>query len=494
MLQKSDRIEIFLKVLFFAIIVYFPLFLHLENLPLRLWDESRLAVNAYEMWKGGDYIVTHFEGSPDMWNTKPPLMIWLQVLCIHFLGANELAIRLPAALAALFTCAGILFFATRFLKSFWLGMIAVMILVTAGGYIDLHVTRTGDYDSLLVLNTTLYALCFFIFTETNKPKFFYLTILFLILGALTKGVAALLFLPALFLYLLLKKKLLQLLKTPHFYAGIFSFLLFVGGYYFLREHFNPGYLNAVMENELGGRYLDTLEGHQHSYWVYFFNITDTHFSPWYLFIPVGLLFGIFHKQAVIRNLALYSALLVVIHFFTISSAQTRIFWYDAPMLPFLSLLAAIFFWYWFEYFSTAKAFTHQLQKNVVPVALAFLVVVTPYSKIMDRVYKPKEEAWVIEYSFMRHLQKGLQGAKNLDRYFVCWENAKTPAIFYVKAMQDKGVHIDFADYKKLKEGNIAMAFQTEIKREIESRYETAILEEENNVRVYQIKTVYDCPN
>lgn len=55
-----------------------PLFGHLDTLPLRLWDESRLAINAYEMMKDGDLIVTHFNGQPDMWNTKPPLMIWCQ--------------------------------------------------------------------------------------------------------------------------------------------------------------------------------------------------------------------------------------------------------------------------------------------------------------------------------------------------------------------------------------------------------------------------------
>jgi len=77
MLQKSDRVEIFFKVLFFFAVVYFPLFLHLENLPLRIWDEARLAVSAYEMSHNGNYIVVHFDGKPEMWSTKPPLMIWL---------------------------------------------------------------------------------------------------------------------------------------------------------------------------------------------------------------------------------------------------------------------------------------------------------------------------------------------------------------------------------------------------------------------------------
>ena len=36
-----------------------PLFLHIDALPCRLWDDSRLATNAYEMHKNGNFIVTY---------------------------------------------------------------------------------------------------------------------------------------------------------------------------------------------------------------------------------------------------------------------------------------------------------------------------------------------------------------------------------------------------------------------------------------------------
>jgi len=42
-----------------------PIFGHLDTLPIRISDESRLAINAYEMLKNKNYLVTHFEGKPD---------------------------------------------------------------------------------------------------------------------------------------------------------------------------------------------------------------------------------------------------------------------------------------------------------------------------------------------------------------------------------------------------------------------------------------------
>ncbi len=47
------------KYLILAILVYMPIFGHLDTLPIRIWDESRLAINAFEMYKNGDFIVTH---------------------------------------------------------------------------------------------------------------------------------------------------------------------------------------------------------------------------------------------------------------------------------------------------------------------------------------------------------------------------------------------------------------------------------------------------
>ena len=142
------------KYLLIALLISVPIFGHLDTLPIRIWDESRLAVNANEMQKDGDFIVTHFYGQPDMWNTKPPLMIWLQAFFMKTIGAGELAVRLPSALAAFFTSITLLVFFRRYI-SFWFGSISVMILVTSSGYIGLHASRTGDYDTLLTLFTTL---------------------------------------------------------------------------------------------------------------------------------------------------------------------------------------------------------------------------------------------------------------------------------------------------------------------------------------------------
>ena len=147
------------------IIMAIPLFYKLGNDPIRMWDESRLSINAYEMHTEGNWIVTRYGGKPDMWNTKPPVMIWLQAVSMKLFGANELAVRLPSALAGIITMLMLMVFAGGYFNKKVLFIIAAFILITSPGYVGHHVTRTGDYDALLVLFTTLFNLCFFIFLE-----------------------------------------------------------------------------------------------------------------------------------------------------------------------------------------------------------------------------------------------------------------------------------------------------------------------------------------
>jgi len=89
------------KYVFLLLLVSIPIFQRLDFYTIRIWDESRLAINAYEMYHSGNYLIPTYKGEPDMWSTKPPLMIWVQVLSMKLFGVNEMGIRLPSALAAL---------------------------------------------------------------------------------------------------------------------------------------------------------------------------------------------------------------------------------------------------------------------------------------------------------------------------------------------------------------------------------------------------------
>lgn len=65
------------------------------------WDEINFAESAREMLVTGNYSRVQINFQP-FWE-KPPLFFWLQAGCMHLLGVNEFAARLPNALMGIVT-------------------------------------------------------------------------------------------------------------------------------------------------------------------------------------------------------------------------------------------------------------------------------------------------------------------------------------------------------------------------------------------------------
>ncbi len=437
-MKRPPLVHILFFLLFLAL-CYFPLFLHLDHLSLRLWDEGRRAVNAFDMLQNGNWLVTHYAGEPEMWGTKPPFLIWCQAIFMKLLGYNELAVRLPAALAGLGTIFILILFSRRVLKKTMIGFFAGLVLLSTRGYISEHVTRSGDFDALLTFFLTGSLLCFFLMIRWNgnrKPPsplkgempssvvtsrvsrmsngkregsaavkglwnqhWLYLFTFFLILAALTKSIAAFFFLPGLLFYVLYKKQLLPLLKWKYTWLAISGLLLVVGGFYLLREIYNPGYLQAVWENELGGRYLDSKEGHRHPWYFYFKLMYKERFLPWLFLVPLGIFAGLYqNKQS--RTLSAFTVFILfnlVFFFLVLIGGQTRVVWYMAPAYPLLALLVGIGME---RLYQGACNYIDIKNLNYKYLFLSLFVIalfIQPYQKTIERIYKEKHPPWDLKF-------------------------------------------------------------------------------------------------
>ncbi len=469
------------------VLISMPLFWHLGKLPIRLWDESRNVANALEMTNNNDYIVTHFKGEPDMWNTKPPLLIWLQVISMKIFGFSEVAVRLPSALAAFFTILMLFIFGKRFLKSEWLGFSAAMILVTSSGFVNIHISRTGDYDALLILFTTLSLVSFYVFSEGNKTKYLYAFFIFTAMAVLTKSISGLLFLPGILIYSIFTKQTIPLLRNRHFYFGLSAFLFIVVGYYWLREINNPGFLEAVQENEIGGRYLTEIESHKGPFWFYYTNLISTSFHSWYLLLPCGFLAGIYSAEKRIRRLTLYLLILIVTFFLIISSAKTKIYWYDAPAFPLYSLLVAIFFQQVIYFLNNLDIRKQNLKKNIIPYLFIFMILITPYQNIVNTTYLPVEAEDAVEYYEISYfLRDAKKGKFDLNNHQLLYSGYDAPTKLYIRALQEKGVNINYGEMNQLCENSLVIVCQDNVRQFVEEHYKCEITSSRKNVLIYRI--------
>ncbi|MBD2713569.1 glycosyltransferase family 39 protein [Microvirga sp. STR05] len=386
-------------------LAFFSFFFRLGSAPMQLWDESRLALNAAQMLKHQQWLITMYQDQPDLWNTKPPLMIWLQALSIQALGYTELAVRLPAALAALATTLLLFWYGQRYLRGPLLGWLAAVVLVSAPGYVGWHVARTGDYDALLVLWTTAGVLAFGRYLATESRCALWLAAAAFTLAVFTKGVAGVLGLPALVLAAAFTDHLPTLWRRRDVYLCGLIVIGIVGSYYAIREAAGPGYLAAVWANELGGRAGGSLEGHQESVGWYTSLLAEFKFSFWLAFAVVGFGLGIRHARTTSEyQLAVLCGVWVGWYLLLLSSMQTKLTWYDAPIYPALALLAAL------GIGALAQAVHTHFQLPVLPPVLwvlgALLLLWGPYANLMSDLTTQHRHRFVeAELQFGRHLQR-----------------------------------------------------------------------------------------
>ncbi|HEY8592187.1 MAG TPA: glycosyltransferase family 39 protein [Sphingomicrobium sp.] len=310
--------------------------------PIYLWDESRLAVNALEMYHSGWSLVTTYGFAPDLWNTKPPLMIWLMNASIWLFGPSEVALRVPSMVGALGTLLVVYAFVGRVTHSTVAAAFAVFLLSTSVAFFGRHGARAADFDALLVFFTTSYLALLFFAVHRRRPS----TRLLILIGALvaaaalTKTIAA--FVPGagVAVYLLLTRRLGRALRDPRYVLMVVAAALPLLLFYVARELAAPGYLAAVWFNDFAGRYQAQLGPMQRSPWFYFQELADDWMfsaGPLAMLAPLGLL----GRKGRSRQALVFALCCVVTQIVLISLPETRLIQYMAPALPWLAIACAI---------------------------------------------------------------------------------------------------------------------------------------------------------
>ena len=309
--------------------------------PINRWDESRLAVNAIEMHATGLSLVTTYGFRPDLWNTKPPLLIWLMSLCMSAFGTSEGALRIPSALATLGSAAIAMGFTWKLTRTSFAPAAAGVVLLTTRGFVGRHSGQTADYEALLCFFVTAYSCLFFHTLHRRRPKPWQVLLAgALVAGAaLTKGVAGLAPGAGLVLYLIVQRRPWRPFQSWSYPVAAVIAAGLVAAFYLGREHAAPGYLRAVATNELG-RYGVVVENHHTPIWYY----------PLLIFGAFGFSLGVFALPLLAevrwvrgrRRAGMVFALCMAFAIMAIYTAgKTRIRWYTDPCHPFLAIGCAI---------------------------------------------------------------------------------------------------------------------------------------------------------
>ena len=405
---------------------------------LHVWDEARLAVNAAEMLRSGDWLITRYDGQPDLWNTKPPLLIWMQAASLNVLGYNMWAFRLPSVLAALGTAWIIYRFGRYTLESRFVGTFAALILATSPGFNGNHVARFGDYDALLSLGLTATALSWYRYAQLRRTSQLWLGAFWFALSLLTKSAAALLLLPSVAIYLLIAPAGRWVFWQWRTYAALAVAFIPLILFYGLREVAEPGYLEAIWFNDWYGRLTQHIVTISYPWWIYGQRLLFPGMLAWSLLLPVGIWLGIPASPATAPkpSFARFSALYILVFLLIISAARTRLVWYSAPIYPIAALLCAL----GLEHLTKQALSTWRWPKTAV-VSLLVLASVLPAGVLLHhertRWYTEKTDP-MLRYGYQ--LPRLLASQPKISTFTILREDRYDAVLlFYLAALREQGV-------------------------------------------------------
>jgi len=342
-----------------------PAFYLLGTPAIYIWDEAVYANASLDMSQGHSWWVP----IQDTYNTKPPLVLWLQAISLKIFPWPEFAVRLPSALAV----TGILVLLATALKrwgfSQWTRILVLVCFVGNEGFIRNHIARTGDLDAVMtffVVGYSLVALDAIHFQRWNK-KYLLLFFGMVICAFYAKSIAGWMMLGPLGIVWLLSpmRKVL--------YARQFILSAILAGacclfYYISREVIQPGFISLAWHSEYLRMFKNVMPWHEHGFGYYFKNFTFLHtFSPWIYFLLAAIAFSLFIlKDKFYKDHQLRWIIISLGYMILISIPADKLEWYDAPVYPFFAFILG----------TVAGQMTERIPKQwriiwIVPILLIF---------------------------------------------------------------------------------------------------------------------------
>lgn len=326
-----------------AALVFLSVIMFFWNLsyPLIEPDESRYAQISLEMVQSGDYVVPRLHGKAYL--DKPPLLYWATAAGLKTFGINEVAARLPSALAAVLTI-----FAT-----FWLGRLLVgnraAFIAAIMLFLCLGFVLSGRFlimDGLLALFTTvgILASCAAARAAPVRLHWWLLAAAACALGILTKGpVAIVLILPPLIVTLWMTRWYRNL-RVGHWVAFAATATLIAVPWFALIASREPDFLAYFFWKHHVLRFVHAFD-HQEPFW-YYIPVLFVGMFPSSLLLSPTVIF-LFSRSESIRHRrtpelgAIIVGAFWVIVFFSISSCKLPT--YILPAVPLLCLVQACAF-------------------------------------------------------------------------------------------------------------------------------------------------------
>jgi 4-amino-4-deoxy-L-arabinose transferase-like glycosyltransferase len=288
--------------------------------PLYDLDEGAFTEATREMIASGNYITPHKDGKPRY--DKPALIYWLQAASVQALGLNELALRLPSALAASLWILALWGFVRERLD---VPTATVAALTMALSLQVSVIAKAAVADAVLNLFIALTFFEIYRYSLEQRPGIALRAFLWMGLGFLTKGPVAVFFPLVVSLGFFLSRGESRILWRAAFNPLGWLIFLAVAGPWYLAIYLDdgPGFFASFFLKHNAGRFGGALHGHSGSLFYYFIvlPLILLPFTGWFLRLLPGLVLGWRRALADPLDRFLWLWFLAVFVFFSFSGTK-----------------------------------------------------------------------------------------------------------------------------------------------------------------------------
>ena len=319
-----------------------PAFFLLGTPAIYIWDEAVYANSSLDMSQGHSWWVP----LQDAYNTKPPLVLWMQATFLKILPWPEWAVRLPSALSV----TGILVMMTLALKrwgfSQYSRIVVLISFVANEGFIRHHISRTGDLDAVMtffVVGYSLIVLDAIYFNRWSKRHMLWFFVM-IVCAFYSKSIAGWMMLGPLGIVWLLSP-IRKILWTRSFILGSILSLGVCLFYYLTRQMIQPGYMDLTWKSEYLRMFKNVMPWHEHGFGYYFKNFVNLHtYFPWIFLVSGTIAYALyFLKDKPLREHTIRWIILSLGYLLLISIPAVKLEWYDAPVYPFFAMILGTVF-------------------------------------------------------------------------------------------------------------------------------------------------------
>ncbi len=389
---KIEKYGVRLQSIFFGcmlfIIAWVPLFHNLGNPYLFTWDESLFALRAYFLETRGELLqnFSQLQGGPEKFSVKPPLATFIQSMSFRIFGYNLLSLRIPVAVFSFLTIATLFLYFSVIKAKPIAGFLISFVLLTTSGYIDYHVTRSGDHDAVLTFFLLCAALFFFetVSEDTLNSKNLRSCFVFLYLAFLVKSISAFFVIPGFLIYSLYKRRFVQIIRWRVFWIYSLLFFLAVVLFISLNTITIENWADNAFKSQIK-RYAVDVDGQGLPFWWYTNYLTTRGFFPWILILPLSLmLIPLRRSKNCFSDIIIFSFLISSCVLFVLSFSSTDHRWYLAPVYPFLSIIAGATIWLAYTKLADkldSSVAHHSSIRTIILMSVILPVFVFPYRKI-----------------------------------------------------------------------------------------------------------------